>query len=228
MQGRQGLPSRADHPRTRGEKSGVPDEQTADEGSPPHTRGKAVKTSSSLSAIRITPAHAGKSYHAGFEIEVHADHPRTRGEKSLAALLLGLVQGSPPHTRGKGYSNCYILKVRGITPAHAGKSRTEKRRRRYNEDHPRTRGEKSRKGEASVVSWGSPPHTRGKVRFVPVRLPVPGITPAHAGKSALWRRGSRRRGDHPRTRGEKSTGQEAQTSPRGSPPHTRGKARPCR
>ena len=50
-------------------------------GSPPHTRGKAVRHDEIYPLARITPAHAGKRVFAcGAEFVVE-DHPRTRGEK---------------------------------------------------------------------------------------------------------------------------------------------------
>ncbi len=51
------------HPRTRGEKKSNMLLKLADVGSPPHTRGKASAIIHAVTPIRITPAHAGKSYH---------------------------------------------------------------------------------------------------------------------------------------------------------------------
>ena len=57
-----GLPTspRWDHPRSRGEKSGLPFQGHRLRGSPPLTRGKASRAWSTGSWSRITPAHAGK------------------------------------------------------------------------------------------------------------------------------------------------------------------------
>ena len=64
---------------------------------------------------------------------------------------------------------------------------------------------------------------RGKVRGrADVREAV-GITPAHAGKSAMWEEVPQRRKDHPRPCGEKVT-RSLRLSPwKGSPPPMRGK-----
>ena len=51
-------------------------------GSPPHTRGKAVRHDEINPLARITPAHAGKSMIYCVTIKSKEDHPRTRGEKS--------------------------------------------------------------------------------------------------------------------------------------------------
>ena len=49
-----------DHPRTRGEKLSSTSRYTALLGSPPHTRGKAYRSTALCRVARITPAHAGK------------------------------------------------------------------------------------------------------------------------------------------------------------------------
>ena len=91
-------------------------------GSPPHTRGKVPPRRVKHTRIRITPAHAGKSSIYSEVIMIDKDHPRTRGEKVDVICVPAIVQGSPPHTRGKGGSFAHAISVAGITPAHAGKS----------------------------------------------------------------------------------------------------------
>ena len=53
------------------------------------------------------------------------------------------------------------------------------------------------------------------------------ITPAHAGKSLLQDNISFRQRDHPRTCGEKYSNFACKGCYKGSPPHMRGKGRPC-
>ena len=73
-----------DHPRTRGEKIKGGTKRDRQIGSPPHTRGKALRVISPEPIGRITPAHAGKSISV-FRFRIyHKDHPRTRGEKFSA------------------------------------------------------------------------------------------------------------------------------------------------
>ena len=154
------------------------------------------------------------------------------------------IRGSPPHTRGKAVLPGTSGSLCGITPAHAGK--------RWNsddlvivwKDHPRTRGEKTLRPLYLSTDIGSPPHTRGKAsadiyrlrkaritpahagksKYIIAECRKNGITPAHAGKSPAAVRGSGRRGDHPRTRGEKTNQSYKSQIGGGSPPHTRGKA----
>ena len=152
-----------DHPRTRGEKYSRPRFPRTTRGSPPHTRGKARQPRRGRQGKGITPAHAGKSENRGRQGMATWDHPRTRGEKYMPPLILPIVRGSPPHTRGKASSDIYRLWEARITPAHAGKSSTTPPGTARQRDHPRTRGEKAGARGQSTAARGSPPHTRGKV-----------------------------------------------------------------
>ena len=92
-----------------------------------------------------------------------------------------------------------------ITPAYAGKRERTDAGKGARRDHPRLRGEKQPLVERPEAHIGSPPLTRGKVRF------ARGLE-SHAG-------------DHPRLRGEKSTENNLPARSRGSPPLTRGKVK---
>ena len=175
------------------------------EGSPPHTRGKGRLFWLLCQSQRITPAHAGKSEPAGRSRRGKEDHPRTRGEKVFIGHIIPKKSGSPPHTRGKVMSGSFASLSRGITPAHAGKSRKKKSIVTEHMDHPRTRGEKGGDRLFQRLWRGSPPHTRGKVSFFVHGFSRKRITPAHAGKRYSL----------------------CYTLVRfvGSPPHTRGKVR---
>ena len=71
--------------------------------------------------------------------------------------------------------------------------------------------------------WGSPPHMRGKAPPFALNCPVPGITPAHAGKRIINFYEEHIEEDHPRTCGEKEARQWPKEQVWGSPPHMRGK-----
>ena len=116
------FPLRKDHPRTRGEKSFPFDFYSFSSG--------------------ITPAHAGKSDYNRTVSRPRPDHPRIRGEKQKTLNSIGLLIGSPPHTRGKGGGGNAPSLSPGITPAHAGKSDDLWKMWSPKGDHPRTRGEK--------------------------------------------------------------------------------------
>ena len=92
-------------------------------------------------------------------------------------------------------------------------------------DHPRTCGDKSAPVVRPPGALGSPPHLRGKVVHKLNRAVVPGITPAHAGKSLSGTGALRLRRDHPRVCGEKDCLALLMAACMGSPPRMRGKER---
>ena len=91
------------------------------------------------------------------------------------------------------------------------------------EDHPRTCGEKSFNASVFQQSLGSPPHMRGKATSSRKTPESVRITPAHAGKRRQFQPPKPSPVDHPRTCGEKTTGESAIVAEDGSPPHMRGK-----
>ena len=110
-----------DHPRTRGEYIDMYKVALEVVGSPPHTRGILVAQRYRWRRDGITPAHAGNTSSICKRPSTPWDHPRTRGEYCVNAIVEIIKAGSPPHTRG---------------------IRTAPRRSdRSNTDHPRTRGE---------------------------------------------------------------------------------------
>ena len=80
----------------------------------------------------------------------------------------------------------------------------------------------------STSDGGSPPHMRGKVSKSMPSCMAFGITPAHAGKSALKAGILSDIKDHPRTCGEKRFFQFPYAVKQGSPPHMRGKVQQVR
>ena len=115
--------------------------------------------------VRITPAYAGKRQTVYRIKQFRQDHPRLRGEKRRWEPVRPPVSGSPPPTRGKEYIVFCACFHDGITPAYAGK--------RYFlliafppfRDHPRLRGEKRAWVSQNGTAMGSPPPTRGKVKY---------------------------------------------------------------
>ena len=156
-----------DHPRTCGEKAVCPSPLTSSLGSPPRMRGKVSSCRPAACACR--------------------DHPRVCGEKFSPAVAAQFWKGSPPHVRGKVHVLASSILRSGITPACAGKSRTERLPVRQGEDHPRMCGEKQANTWKNTAGLGSPPHVRGKDPDCPSRSGCLGITPACAGKRPQWR-----------------------------------------
>ena len=90
----------------------------------------------------ITPAWAGKSYHARYMVIIIRDHPRVGGEKMKKWANDIELEGSPPRGRGKGRGRTRMSVLVGITPAWAGKSYAEAVKQLGFRDHPRVGGEK--------------------------------------------------------------------------------------
>ena len=192
-----------DHPRACGEKPRAAALLRPWWGSPPRMRGKVPISPESLHRRGITPAHAGKSCPCPRPPVNRWDHPRACGEKKTGITSRRLVRGSPPRMRGKEGAVFPRSVHVGITPAHAGKRRSCKTCPFPAWDHPRACGEKWY--DRSIQSrWpGSPPRMRGKAFQIRHHRLLPGITPAHAGKSIQVDALSTASGDHPRACGEK-------------------------
>ena len=89
-------------------------------------------------------------------------------------------------------------------------------------DHPRVRGEQSRREVLEAASWGSPPRARGAARLRLRARRLPGITPACAGSRTRAPVRSPSRRDHPRVRGEQAAAAQGVSVEEGSPPRARG------
>ena len=73
-----------DHPRIRGEHSGLPLAEWRRAGSSPHTRGAPARRLSVTYATGIIPAYAGSTYGPTGHGRRPSDHPRIRGEHEFA------------------------------------------------------------------------------------------------------------------------------------------------
>ena len=127
--------------------------------------------------------------------------------------------------RGKGCVIHFSCPPYGITPAYAGKSLTIQKMSTASRDHPRVCGEKFCLNVIPNSIKGSPPRMRGKVTLLYALADREGITPAYAGKSAVYAEIVLYCGDHPRVCGEKPFPARQARMCRGSPPRMRGKDR---
>ena len=172
--------------------------------------------------MRIIPARAGSTGSSTRQGRRAGDHPRSRGEHHLGHLLLGLLLGSSPLTRGAPVPRCGG-RLRGrIIPAHAGSTRRPQRRCSTGTDHPRSRGEHSGEVHRGDGGCGSSPLTRGARTHGHDASCSRRIIPAHAGSTGIRMGHHPRHRDHPRSRGEHPTGAYVTESGRGSSPLTRG------
>ena len=110
-----------------------------------------------------------------------------------------------------------------ITPAYAGKRRSDWIIRLIYWDHPRVCGEKAGLVFQLACPLGSPPRMRGKAAAAQVKPAASGITPAYAGKSRFPSSTAPYHRDHPRVCGEKPQPSKAHRLGGGSPPRVRGK-----
>ena len=105
--------------------------------------------------------------------------------------------------RGKDGETIWHAAYFGITPAYAGKSRLMISSMLRTWDHPRVCGEKRIPAIPPMLPMGSPPRMRGKVHDLTEVSTSAGITPAYAGKRAIWYLSIWMNWDHPRVCGEK-------------------------
>ena len=186
-------------------------------------RGKLQLVPNLRQAVRITPAHAGKTLAANSSSFVSSDHPRACGENSRLPLRYRQKSGSPPRMRGKLQQVDLMCLLLRITPAHAGKTHVVKKVSLHHSDHPRACGENQQTRLRVADSGGSPPRMRGKLQLVPNLRQAVRITPAHAGKTLAANSSSFVSSDHPRACGENSRLPLRYRQKSGSPPRMRGK-----
>ena len=158
------LRSPEDHPRVCGEKKVMRGAKDKRMGSPPHVRGKAGYWVKDAQGRGITPACAGKRKRKTGLRRQAKDHPRMCGDKRHTFVSIESGVGSPPHVRGKGPLHLLRCRVKGITPACAGKSVWSRLNRVRLADHPRMCGEKRNSRNRYNYRPGSPPHVRGKAK----------------------------------------------------------------
>ena len=171
------------HPRSRGENVRATLTGAEDQGSSPLTRGKLAYAVCVDCRARLIPAHAGKTDVPLSREEMKRAHPRSRGENVGTMPGAGPLLGSSPLTRGKRRRRLCDATLRGLIPAHAGKTRAWRAPGRRERAHPRSRGENVVLRQLSGVQAGSSPLTRGK-RLAPTpEAPALRLIPAHAGKT---------------------------------------------
>ena len=170
-----------DHPRVRGEHAVLAGGDQVGGGSSPRARGARGKRHDGDTRRGIIPACAGSTARSRMVRPARRDHPRVRGEHSLASPRRSRHQGSSPRARG--------AHAAPYPPGGAG-------------DHPRVRGEHSIAPCTRTTTWGSSPRARGARLRDRYRSVARGIIPACAGSTRCPACLSARSGDHPRVRGE--------------------------
>mgnify|MGYP000888283941 CR=1 FL=1 len=152
-------------------------------GSSPRMRGKPGQRLQHRGAGRLIPAHAGKTRYEGAEPLACAAHPRACGENRHEIACNNAHDGSSPRMRGKPISLPTAPNLRGLIPAHAGKTRLDRPRRYTLWAHPRACGENMFHLSRLTRRPGSSPRMRGKRELREADALVQGLIPAHAGKT---------------------------------------------
>ena len=152
-----------------------------------------------------------------------AAHPRSRGENAGEPTSASPRTGSSPLTRGKRTVSPPHPGGAGLIPAHAGKTTSPPASTEASWAHPRSRGENSRRRGDLLGCRGSSPLTRGKRARNRVGQLVPGLIPAHAGKTRTAQNEKSWLRAHPRSRGENASAVSSAAATWGSSPLTRGK-----
>ena len=212
-----------DHPRVCGENIISCAPRIGSHGSPPRVRGKRDTGEQKACAMRITPAHAGKTKQNEAKASKSSDHPRACGENALCAASSLDSYGSPPRMRGKQGADGSGAGAGRITPAHAGKTGKYLSPVCSRADHPRACGENYFCAFKQSSVDGSPPRMRGKRKHRAIFRDAGRITPAHAGKTDTLLDIAGYAADHPRACGENDTLKDKNGRYRGSPPRVRGK-----
>ena len=191
-------------------------------GSSPHTRGALGPGARARGPARIIPAYAGSTRLIPCSRATSSDHPRIRGEHSVAGVDAHVGDGSSPHTRGA--RNLLHGNIGGarIIPAYAGSTSTCAQPMTPQKDHPRIRGEHADIAERFPDHEGSSPHTRGAQGRHNSRGRGLGIIPAYAGSTRSCPARRPPASDHPRIRGEHRVHEGLHAGSLGSSPHTRG------
>ena len=192
------------HPRSRGENSMSDQMKPTFTGSSPLTRGKPREMMVHRAMRGLIPAHAGNTPVQQGALGLAAAHPRSRGENGEPSRCTSTRPGSSPLTRGKQTNAALAGPPGRLIPAHAGKTCSSRAAAALIAAHPRSRGENGRLAMRAFTGAGSSPLTRGKHEVSSFDLEMPGLIPAHAGKTSRPSILGPKVAAHPRSRGENS------------------------
>ena len=210
------------HPRSRGEHGKAHTLSAVLDGSSPLTRGAGNDLEFEDEYEGLIPAHAGSTVPPCCARPQAWAHPRSRGEHVLKDVLVVLLLGSSPLTRGARASACTTRNPRGLIPAHAGSTGHPRPARNPGRAHPRSRGEHPWLIASQLTATGSSPLTRGARQTCQSRMVRTGLIPAHEGSTGKKNGNSKTSTAHPRSRGEHACHASESIGARGSSPLTRG------
>ena len=191
-------------------------------GSSPLARGLPILGHVDAARTRIIPARAGFTCRDSRVVPPLRDHPRSRGVYVPTSRISGVSPGSSPLARGLLRSDGVIWHGGGIIPARAGFTRLCLAPPRGDWDHPRSRGVYRTECASAATGTGSSPLARGLRADRSRSTSGARIIPARAGFTTAGEDDSRRRRDHPRSRGVYANWFRDTIGPIGSSPLARG------
>ena len=191
-------------------------------GSSPHSRGAHCGESLTLAYVGIIPAFAGSTTLWESSAFRGTDHPRIRGEHGPKSSLALADRGSSPHSRGAPLCGSQVHSEVRIIPAFAGSTASVRSRTTSTPDHPRIRGEHTKRYLTQHDLPGSSPHSRGAHSGSCSHGSVLRIIPAFAGSTIIDVPEGAWLSDHPRIRGEHGITLSGRVEGMGSSPHSRG------
>ena len=130
-----------EHPRSRGENRDALAVEPQLMGTSPLARGKLGAFVNLPRGQRNIPARAGKTCRHPAHRPSPREHPRSRGENSVAALPRFSTMGTSPLARGKRRLGRRLSQIARNIPARAGKTERSLQGAPYEKEHPRSRGE---------------------------------------------------------------------------------------
>ena len=191
----------ADHPRSRGVYSGWRPGIVGSIGSSPLARGLPGDDLHVRQGRRIIPARAGFTIISLLRNCVSSDHPRSRGVYFSDDFNGLKAFGSSPLARGLRMSGRVHRATLRIIPARAGFTFRGIFFRESRRDHPRSRGVYGGVNLRTLETDGSSPLARGLHQNAGTGAVSSRIIPARAGFTSSRDCATRRRRDHPRSRG---------------------------
>jgi len=190
-----------DHPRSRGVYPSVSMGRLFVVGSSPLARGLPTRAASRCGAGGIIPARAGFTGRRRHSGSPSMDHPRSRGVYVMVGSGDSAGAGSSPLARGLLPGAGTRRSGTRIIPARAGFTLVVGGWWLVVGDHPRSRGVYTASASAVTPISGSSPLARGLHHPSFRNPPTSGIIPARAGFTTEKCTMTRRKWDHPRSRG---------------------------
>ena len=214
-----------EHPRVCGENQADANRGNKAGGTSPRMRGKPRRCPRGRGRGRNIPAYAGKTLLHSPPTFFGPEHPRVRGENGGAFGLTGHFSGTSPRARGKPQADTAQVTTARNIPACAGKTGCGGRGQSGPKEHPRVRGENSKKQSVPPPCFGTSPRARGKLAEFEEIPTADRNIPACAGKTGMVTPNRVVRPEHPRVRGENMVAPPMGPLHGGTSPRARGKRR---